>query len=172
MVQRRANPYIKDAPPPMSWREYEELVRIKWNELLSSETTDESKIHEFLEEHPSLLPGAFGPLGSGHYPFPCAVISKPILQGIGLKIPDFLWIATDSKSVYPTLIELEVPTKRWFTKKGKQADALTEAYNQLAEWKAWFSKPQNISLFIEFYRFPDWLRGRTLKPLYILVSRQ
>lgn len=174
MVQRRANPCIKDAPPPMSWEEYEELVRTKWNELLSSETTDEPKIQEFLEEHPSLLPGAFGLFGSGHYPlghypFPCAVISQPTLQGISLKNPDFLWIATDSKSVYPTFIELEAPTKRWFTKKGKQADELTQAYNQIVEWKAWFSKPQNILTFIEFYQFPDWLRGRTLKPLYILI---
>ncbi len=174
MVLRRANPCIKDAPPPMSWGEYEELVRTKWNELLSSETTDEPKIQEFLEEHPSLLPGAFGLFGSGHYPlghypFPCAVISQPILQGIGLKKPDFLWIATDSMSVYPTFIELEAPTKRWFTKKGKQDDELTKAYNQIVEWKVWFSIPENVLIFKKFYQFPDWLGGRPLKPLYILI---
>lgn len=106
MLREKTYQIIKNSPPQMKWEVYEKRVRDKWNELLSSEA-NEPTIHEFLEKHPSLLPGAFGLTGrSGHNPFPCAVITKPPLQSIGKKIPDFLWIATDSKSVYPILIEL------------------------------------------------------------------
>ena len=43
-----------------------------------------------------------------------AVISKPKLPGLSDREPDFMWVACDSGSVYPILIELETPHKQWF----------------------------------------------------------
>jgi hypothetical protein len=37
-------------------------------------------------------------------PFPMAVISKPKLPGLSDRQPDFMWIATNSVSLYPILI--------------------------------------------------------------------
>ncbi|MDI6884692.1 MAG: DUF4263 domain-containing protein, partial [Hadesarchaea archaeon] len=117
----------KDAPPAMEWGEYEKLINTEWRKLLSA-SNDEEKFQKFLEQYPCLLPGAFGFDGrSGHMPFPGAVITKPPLPGIGPRIPDFLWIATDSDSTCPILIELESPSKQWFTNSGMQSAELTRA---------------------------------------------
>ncbi|MBA7502496.1 hypothetical protein ES706_01086 [subsurface metagenome] len=157
----------RDAPPAMEWRKYEQLIWGKWNKLLSS-STDEREFQKFLEQHPSLLPGAFGRLGgSGHTPFPSAVITKPLLPGIRTQVPDFLWIATDSDTTYPTLIELESPAKLWFTRNGQPSAKLTKARNQLNDWKVWFS--ENKSTFKESYHLPSILRRRFLRPHYVLV---
>lgn len=43
-----------------------------------------------------------------------AVISKPKLPGLSDRQPDFMWIATDSVALYPILIEIETPQKKWF----------------------------------------------------------
>ena len=120
-----------EIPSPMPWKQYQNLIKNEWNQLLESEDSKkERKIQQFLEKHPSMLPGAFGIFGSSNLiPFPSAVITQPKLQGINLKIPDFLWISSDSASVYLTFIELEVPTKLWFTKKGKPRSDLTKYDN-------------------------------------------
>jgi len=109
------------APGPPSESSYNELLTDRWRALLdSSESRGEALIHAFLERHPSLLPGSHSVDGdSGHSPFPMAVISKPKLPGLSDREPDFMWIATDSGSVYPILIEIETPHKRWFY--GKRA---------------------------------------------------
>jgi hypothetical protein len=93
-----------------------EILASRWRQLIDSdESTDERLVQSFLERHPSLLPGSHSVDGSsGHWPFPFAVISQPKLPGLSTRIPDFMWIASDSASVYPILIEIETPHKRWF----------------------------------------------------------
>lgn len=51
------------------------------------------------------------------------------------RIPDFLWIATDSCNIYPIFVEIERPSKNWFTVSGQPTADFTQAQTQLAEWK-------------------------------------
>jgi hypothetical protein len=70
-------------PPPMKWEEYEQRVLAEWDVLLNSETEcTERNIHDFLVQHPSMIPGAYSMTGpSGHGPFPMAVLSEsPIIR--------------------------------------------------------------------------------------------
>ncbi len=157
-------------PPPMQWDEYERRAKRAWRELLRSEAAkDESAIHGFLEHHPSFIPGAFSFPTSGHYPFPSAVISKPPLNALALKIPDFMWIAVSSFTLYPVLVEIENPTKRWLTKRGDQHSDLSQAQTQLAEWKAWFNRPENQAVFLENFQIPQRMRDLDFRPQYVLV---
>lgn len=160
-----------DIPPPMPWEQYEKLIKNEWNQLLESEDSKkERKIQQFLEKHPSMLPGAFGILGSSNLnPFPLAVITQPKLQGNDTKISDFLWISSDSTSVYLTFIELKVPTKLWWTEKGKPRSDLTSAINQLTDLYVWLEKPVNRLNFFDYFRIPELLRKRRLKQIYVLI---
>lgn len=162
----------KNPSPPMQWEEYKARLSTSWPTFLNSEAAQEEKnVQGFLEEHPCLIPGAFGTkFSSGHFPFPCGVITQPVLKGLTTKVPDFMWIAADSGSIYPTLVEIEAPHKRWFTQGGNPHSDLTQAQGQLASWKAWFNIPVNQQLFLEYYKIPSGLVfSRRLHPLFILV---
>lgn len=144
----------------------------RWQALLdSSDSRDEALLQGFLERHPSLLPGSHSVDGdSGHPAFPLAVISKPKLPGLSVRVPDFMWIATDSESVYPVLIEIETPHKSWFY--GDRAEIhndFTHAQGQLAEWRAWFNRGHNRTAFLEYYEIPALLARRQLAPRYVLI---
>src|SRR4051812_3539752 len=92
-----------NAPPPMAWQQYDREVKRQWKELLGGDP-EEPDVHRFLEQHPSLVPGAFSALGrptSGHGPFMDALITKPPLQALGTKIPDFMWMSRDSAFFNP-----------------------------------------------------------------------
>jgi hypothetical protein len=164
---------ILDSPEPISWDEYNKMINEKWSALIEdvNKSKDEKIFQNFLEENPCMIPGAFGLIGrSGHYPFPGAVISQPQLQGLFKRVPDFMWIANDSETIYPVLIEIEAPGKRWFLNNGKQSDDFTKAHDQLAEWRQWFSKPSHRELFFEFFQIPtSFSLGRTIRPLFLLV---
>jgi hypothetical protein len=159
-----------DAPPPMRWDEYREIVIQEWERLLAS-STDERDFQSFLEQHPSLLPGSFGVVGPGnHGPFPAAVISQPVLPAFTRRIPDFLWLSFNSAYVYPTLIEIESPRKRWFTSRGQPTADLTQARDQIWEWKEWFANSINRMAFYDYYHLPAYFRQeRTLSPQYVLI---
>jgi hypothetical protein len=99
-----------------------------------------------------------------------AVISKPKLPGLSDREPDFMWIATDSGSVYPILIEIETPHKPWFY--GERAEIhsdFTHAQGQLAEWRAWFNRGHNRSAFFDYYEVPSMIAQRSLEPRYVLI---
>jgi hypothetical protein len=151
---------------------YFELIMQRWQALLDSpESSDERLLQTFLERHPSLLPGSDSVDGpSGHPPFPMSVVSKPKLAGLSDREPDFMWIATDSGSIYPILIEIETPQKPWFY--GERAEIhsdLTHAQGQLAEWRAWFNRGQNRTAFLDDYQIPSQLRQRRLEPRFVLI---
>lgn len=154
------------------WDEYSDLLMRQWGALLDSPASaDEQLLHTFLENHPSLLPGSDSVDGaSGHLPFPMAVISKPKLPGLSDRQPDFMWIATDSATLYPILIEIETPHRKWFY--GDRAEIhsdLTHAQGQLAEWRAWFNRGQNRTAFLDDYDIPRELRRRSLSPRFVLI---
>lgn len=160
---------IEDRPLPMSWEEYEKKLIQEWESLLNSNCS-EKDIQVFLEKHPCLLPGAFNMKGkSGHYPFPNALISQPCLSGIGERIPDFMWLSTNSMEFELVLIEIERPEKKWFTSSGVQTSEFTQAHHQLAQWKSWFDEPVNIQVFYENYDIPQYLRDRKFKVSCVLI---
>lgn len=161
-------------PPalPLSWDDYVTIMESEWKTLLENDAATERDFQEFFERHPCYLPHMHHIWGGrgGHGPFPCAVISQPVLPGYSRKVPDFLWIARDSAAVYAVLIEIEAPTKPWATVAGQSSAEFTQATNQIADWKAWFHEPLNIAQFRELYRIPsDWVRNRAFQQRYILV---
>ena len=163
----RANP-----PSGMAWDEYEQRVVAEWTSLLASEEgCDERRVHEFLVRHPSMIPGAYSMTGpSGHSPFPLAVLSESPLSGVGMKVPDFIWLASDSANFMPVFIEIESPRKRWFTKDEVPTHNLIQAVNQLAQWRAWLNLPENAAVFYQSFEIPDYLHlYRTLRPEFVLI---
>jgi hypothetical protein len=132
----------EDAPPAMSWNEYESSAMREWKELLKGPlASNEAAIHKFLEQNPSFIPGAFSFPTSGHYPIFGGVLTKPVLQGT--YIPDFMWLATATDQIYPMFIEIETPKKRWFGQRGQPRAEWTQARNQLVKWKSWIKNPAN-----------------------------
>jgi hypothetical protein len=159
-------------PAPMAWSAYEARVRQEWGTLLNSPAgCDERRIHIFLTNHPSLVPGALSMTGpSGHAPFANALITEAPLAGIGKRVPDFIWLANDSANFTPVFIEIESPYKRWFTEAGVPDHRLTQAMNQLAEWRSWLNRPENVSIFYENFKIPNDLRRfRSFKPEFVLI---
>jgi hypothetical protein len=144
----------------------------QWRALRESPASqDERLLHAFFERHPSLLPGSNTvDSDSGHTAFPLAVITKPKLPGLSDREPDFMWLASDSDSLYPILIEIETPHKHWFY--GNRAEihsALTHAQGQLAEWRAWFKRGHNHTTFFDTYEIPSYYRDLRLTPRFVLV---
>lgn len=161
---------IKDGPKAISWDKYEQVTREEFERLLLNNGDDEECFQTFLEKNPSMVPGAWGMLGeSGHYPYLGTLIAQPEIEGIKERIPDFLWLSTDSGTFAPVFIEIEAPNKRLFTSTGRTSAAFTEALGQLSEWKAIMNKPTNVQMFFEKYSIPDWLRDRKFKPHYVLI---
>ena len=159
----------ENPPQPMSWEEYEKRLKSEWEKLLDSDC-DEKDIQCFLEKHPCLLPGAFNMKGkSGHYPFPDALISQPCLSGIGERIPDFMWLSTNSLEFEPVLIEIEKPNKKLFKSNKVQTSEFTQAQSQLAEWKRWFNEPANQQVFFDNYDIPYYIRERKLRVSCVLI---
>src|ERR1035441_9950224 len=117
-----------NAPLSMSWEEYSERATAEWDLLLNSDAGgDEGLIHNFLLQHPCFVPGAHGVTGPwGHAPYKRALLSECPLDGVGKRIPDFIWLANNSEAFAPVFIEIESPCKRWFTKQGEPTHDLTQ----------------------------------------------
>lgn len=165
---------IEDPPETaVPWKEYEHFIKLEWDRLLNCEPLPtEQMVQNFLEIHPSMVPGAFGLIGneSGHYPMGNGVISQAPLPSYNRRIPDFMWLSQSSDTEQPVLVEIESPSKKWFTRTGQQTKDFTQALNQIAEWKAWFSVNHNVQAFKEFYGL-DRLAyyKRRFKPAYLLI---
>jgi hypothetical protein len=111
---------VKDAPPAMRWEEYERNAVESWIDLIDSpQADDERSIHTFLEQNPAFIPGAFSFPTSGHGPVFGGVFTKPPLTGVGMRVPDFMWLATATDIIFPVFIEIETPAKQWFTETGQ-----------------------------------------------------
>ena len=149
-------------------RDYED-IRSEWERVKL--TDDESVAQRFLEKHVALLPGAFGDIGPGghHGPLYSSIFRLPPLRGLDAKrIPDFMWISRSTVNVTPVCIEIERPTKPWFTSSGQPTAHLTQAQDQLTTWRAWFSEPSNELMFREQYLKGRFARRR-LTPQFVLI---
>ena len=162
---------VKDGPAPLSWDEYAPIVRREWRELLDKDGTEELDFHEFLERHPCMIPGCDAFTGARGWENPAGpvngvVISKPLVPGISNRYPDFMWAPTDSQTQWVVLVEIEDPKKPWFTKDVQQRAELTQAEDQIAQWRAHLKKPTNLLLFMDLYDIP---RSRPIEFIYCLV---
>ncbi|MGO3209413.1 MAG: Shedu anti-phage system protein SduA domain-containing protein [Brachybacterium sp.] len=147
----------------------DEATRRAWEQIKQSDTEDE--VQQFLERHVALLPGAWGDIGPGghHGPTYSGVFRQPPLQGLDAKrVPDFMWITRSTIDITPICIEIERPTKRWFTLDGTPTAPLNQALDQLNQWRAWFSEPLNQQFFREQYLKSRWPR-RELRPQFVLI---
>ncbi|MEU1968940.1 Shedu anti-phage system protein SduA domain-containing protein [Micromonospora sediminicola] len=133
--------------------------------------SDEALLQSWLEQHPAFVPGAHGQDGSsGMTPWPGALITQPPLPGIVGHVPDFLWLAADSRGVTAVLVEIERPNKRWFTVDGDPYQGhIGQARSQITNWRAWFSNPTNQLKFLDDYLVPDELRRLEFRQHYVLV---
>jgi hypothetical protein len=166
--------YVIEQSPeePLSWKQYEQLVTAEWTTLLNRNSPpSEKEVQSFLERHPSMVPGAFGFVGgeSGHYPRLCGLITQPSLPSYDRRVPDFMWLAQSSDTEEPVLVEIEAPSKRWFTKNGKPTASLTQALQQITDWKAWSDVPRNAEAFKAFYGLDQGWHARRLRPSYLLI---
>jgi Domain of unknown function (DUF4263) len=161
---------IVKGPPAPTWETYEALVMSGWTALLDSDPT-EPEVQRYLEKHPSLLPGYRSmTITSGHTCFPPAAFTQPPLAGLTKKIPDFMWIAQASDSIFPVLIEIERPGKRWFKKDRDQTAELGHARQQLVSWRSWFRNPTNQQWFREYYELTGTIHQmRAIQPAYVLI---
>ncbi len=176
-TSRQSGTYsMAEAPPsPMQWDEYIVRATGELSALRENRRASEAEYQSFFERHPVFLPQIYNTHGvpDGHHgPYPSAVVSQPVLPGFSRKIPDFLYLSRNSESAFAVLIEIERPDKRWATRAGHPSAQFTQAQHQIAEWKAWFSEPNNVQQFLRLYRVPDWLRDRTFRQKYILVYGQ
>lgn len=142
--------YVQErGPQAMPFDAYAVRAQAEFMRLLVSDPA-ENQVQEFLERNPAFLPGARTPTGnSGHLPEHLALVSQPLLPGLKTKRPDFMWIAQHSMTWFPTLIEIESLSKRLFTQKGEPTSEVTQARNQLAQWRIWFNSPENVAVFIK-----------------------
>lgn len=161
---------LAEGPKPLSFVEYESELSCSFRKLLDSDPI-EPDVQTFLVKNPCLVPGAWTPGSiSGHYPLHCSLITRPLLPGFDARIPDFMWIATHSDSWFPTLIEIEKPSKRVFKADGVPRADFTQARNQLAQWRTWFNDPANRLKFQKDYDIPgDWIKYRGMRLHMILI---
>lgn len=163
------NPALDNGPPPMSEPEYFDAAMAAYQEVLEN-ATHEKDMQRFFEEHPPLIPLAF-PDYTGHGAYPKALISQPELVGLGSRQPDFLWLTRDSAELRPVLIEIEKPTKAWATSRDdpQQTADLTQALNQLRQWREWMNRPENVLVFLTRFGIPQRWRARRFRPMYVLI---
>lgn len=153
---------VPNAPAHTSWDDYSKISLKEYRNLLETASDDETAFQHFFEENPSFVPGAFELFGSsGHYPYTQSLITQPKLDGgIFNRVPDFIWLAQDSLSFTPVLIEIEKPNKRTFTNAAIQSSDFTQALGQLQEWMSLLSIPENILQFYRCFDIPEWMKKK------------
>lgn len=156
-------------PAAESWSGNVARLTTEWRALLASDPP-EPDVQVFLERHPSLVPGATDNIGPHGHHGVCwsAVIRQPELPGLDRRVPDFMWVRRDTAAVRPILVEIEAPSKRWFIGSRAPSADLTQALDQLTEWKVWFADPANQQTFRRAY-VPAAYSHRALEPQYVLV---
>jgi len=158
---------LEEGPPAADFTQYATVTAQIYSDLLAT-ATEERQLQEFFEHNPCFLPGSSSP--GSHGPLYDMLISQPRLPGLSSHAPDFMWITSHSARWFPTLIEIEHPAKRLFTKAGIPTSDFTQAHSQLIAWRSWFSEPSNVDKFIADYAIPeDIRRGRIVEPRFLLI---
>lgn len=92
----------------------------------------EPQLHEFLENHPYLLPG-FGDLHHGPYE---GIIATKLPLGLSF-VTDFAYVACNSQTLLFTCVEIESAKKRLFRSDGKLHRDYLDARQQVSDWLFW-----------------------------------
>jgi hypothetical protein len=156
-------------PAAVEFLDYARIATRALTDLLN-ENPDEPRVQKFLERHPLFVPGAWSPGGGT-----CSsrllymLVSQPSLPGLDGRRPDFMWLAADSKTWFPMLIEIERPSKRIFRRDGVPCADFTQAKNQLDQWRAWFSDPINQLKFQTDYGIPEEWTARKAMSLHMTL---
>ena len=80
-----------------------------------------------------------------------------------------MWIEINSAEVISTFVEIERPSKRWFHKDGTPTADLSQARDQISEWRGWF-EDNTVESFFDTYCLPgEWLSERRFRQQYVLV---
>lgn len=159
-----------DGPPPMGWDEYAHIVRREFRDLIDRPETTERHMQAFLEDHPCLVPGFDGFQGSDNEPGPIhsVLFSQPEIPSVPRRHrPDFMWLPTDSVRQWVVLVEIESPSKLWFTQGGdpQPRREFTQARGQIETWMTALDKSANAQQFCELYG----LFGRPIEVRYCLI---
>lgn len=156
----------------MEWNEYCRITLEKWRILLNKEP-EEREVQEFLELHPSMIPGGSGDIGPGghHGSDLGAVFRRPKLVGSGRTFePDFMWVTRSTSLITPILIEIEKPSKKWFSGNGRPSGDFNQARDQLNDWRSWFKRDGNQILFRdEFLILDNKYKDRPIEPQFVLI---
>ena len=115
------------------WVNSEDIKRMEkeyWETLESANR--EENIQQFLKEHPYLL---IRWLSGGHGRW---VIPKPKFGD--RYVPDFIVAHKDSIGYHWTLVELESPIYRIFTKSGDYTKETNHAIRQVFDWREWLKQ--------------------------------
>ena len=162
---------IMDRPSPCNSDEYYQKAEMEYLSLLSKDLP-ESSYQDFFERNPSFMPGAFEVIGhSSFLPFNNALISQPIISNeTKSRKPDFMWIARNSISLCPVLIEIEKPSKLGFRKNSDITRAdFNQALNQLKQWRAILSNPEGVLKFYQRFQIPEEWQKLKFSPQFVLI---
>ncbi|MCP2048186.1 UNVERIFIED_ORG: hypothetical protein J3D58_002258 [Paenarthrobacter nicotinovorans] len=147
-------------------------VTDKWLDLLKGQP-EELAVQQFLELHPSMIPGGSGDIGPGghHGSEMSAVFREPKLKGAGRSFqPDFMWVTRSTSLITPILIEIEKPSKRWYLASTQRPTAeFRDALDQLTDWASWFKEEGNESIFRREFLFLDSYDDRPIEPQFVLI---
>jgi hypothetical protein len=160
---------LAPGPAAVEFSDYAPVAARALADLLE-ENPAESRVQQFLESHPSFVPGAWSPRGGT-----CAsrllymLVSQPSLPGLNGRRPDLMWFAANSDTWFPVLIEIESPSKRIFRGKGVPCADFTQAKNQLDQWRSWFREPINQLKFQTDYGVPELWTERKAMCLHMIL---
>lgn len=158
-------------PMPVSFADYETATTAAWRELLDS-NPEETDVQAFLELNPAMIPGGHGEVGPGghHGSEMRAVFREPNLIGLGRDFrPDFMWVTRSTASTTALLIEIEKPSKEWYLKSGVPTAQLTQARDQIQNWREWFTRPGNMEIFRQTYLFDHDFNFQPVVPYFLLI---
>ncbi|WP_296010174.1 Shedu anti-phage system protein SduA domain-containing protein [uncultured Adlercreutzia sp.] len=153
-------------PGMISCEEYEAKLTTEYDALLADPDRTESEYQSFFEKNPCMLP-CYGNMNHGL--IHSCLFSQPIINNDAKRrVPDFMWIASNSLQLMPILIEIERPAKSAYRKSDQVQNALfSQAENQILEWKTILEDNKND--FYDRYCIPERLRARRFSPRFILI---
>ena len=162
---------MKDGPKAVEFHTYERTAEQAFRTLLDKNPAERT-VQRFLESNPSFLPGAGTP---GYSPVSLLhqiLISQPPLHGFDARRPDFMWLAYNSDTWIPVLIEIERPSRKVFRKDGVPNAGFTQARDQLVQWRTWFNEPANQSKFQSDYALPQFPRRAMRLQMILIYGRR
>ncbi len=131
----------------------------QYQNILNNPSVSEEEVHQFIVEHPSLLPL--------DRPLENKVFSK--LKLGNRFVVDFAFARMNSPGITWYFIEIEKPQYSQFNASGDPSADLTHGLRQILDWQAWFA--ENRDYFIKNYPFTkEMLKfGVYDRPNYYLI---